>query len=200
MFTLNGLRRVNCCLQEGCVVIGDNQYEIKSLRNISSFKWSINVASILLLIVATVVGSVFVSEFFGGGDKVGALFLLAAFVVTSIGAAILIWLALIQRRSRSQWRINFYHMLYVEESDDPNIDNALTSLPVPDETNLKKTSNKVITKTDKVVLVILAVVFIVTFQLKTPYWAETLLLLPGYAIYLRFKDVVCDFRNMKWQK
>lgn len=200
MFTLNAIRRVNCSLQGNCVVIGDNQYEIRSKRNISSFKWSIYFASVLLLIMAVVSGSFFVSEYFGGGDKVGALFLLAAFVLTAVGAAILIWLAIIQKRSRSQWRINFYHMLYVEETDDPNIDNVLASLPVPDETTLKKPSNKVITKVDKVVLVILAVLFIASFQFKTPYWAETLLLLPGYLAYLRLKDVMTDFRNMKWQK
>jgi hypothetical protein len=200
MFTLNGIRKVNCSLSGDCVVIGENQYEISSIKNITSFKWSINLASVLLLIMAVVSGSFFASEYFGGGDKIGALFLLAAFALTTIGAAILIWLAIIQKRSRSQWRINFYHMLYVEETDPPNIDNVLASLPVPDETTLKKPPNNVITRADKVVLVILAVLVIASFQFKTPYWAETLLLLPGYLAYLRLKDVMADFRNMKWQK
>jgi hypothetical protein len=97
------------------------------------------------------------------------------------------------------WRINFFHLLYIEKTDDPGIENGLTGLPVPDERNLSKPSNEVITKKNLAVLAILGVITVLSFFKASTYSSEILLVLVGYLFYLRFKDIVCDFRNMKWQ-
>ena len=185
MFTLNGLKKVDCSLQGNCIKIGDNHYGISSMRNITSFKLSIYLVFVMLLVMAVVTGSFFLYEYFGGGDKIGALFLLGAFIITSIGTGFLIWLAVIQNKCRSMYRINFNHMLYVEKSDDSGIENALAALPVPDETNLTKPSNKVITKSNKVILAILCLAVLAGFLYNTSLGVVLMLLLYGYVFYLR---------------
>jgi hypothetical protein len=197
MFTYNGYKKVDCSLQDSKVVINGERYVINNTKDMTKKYTSGLSTGIFLAIMAIIAGGEGFREFFGG-DRIGSLFLLVPFCVLIMGALYCIRIGLIEKSCRSLWQINIYHTLYVENYDDSEIETALGKLPATEETR-PKFNIEVITKRDWIILAILAIVFLLSLFNAIPYWEEAILLFPGYGLYLRIKDIICDYNNAKWQ-
>lgn len=196
MFTYCGMKQISCTLVDDKIAIGDKDYEITCLKNITEEKSKTVIPATMLTIVAVICGGEGAREFLSG-DRIGSLFLLVPFVFIVTLVLYLFTMMKSQNKCRSIWRINLFHIVCIEKADDPQIEAVLLSLPLPDETSFAKPTHSFFTKTDIIVTAALAVVFLLGIKGITPAW--TLMLLPGYGIYLRAKDALWDYRNQKWQ-
>jgi hypothetical protein len=197
MFTYNGLKKVKCTLEGTEVVIDGVGYEITCLKETTAEKSMTVMVPVLLGGMAVLLGGEGTREFICG-DRVGSLFLLMPFILLIPLTLYLIRYAILQSRCRSLWRINFFHKMYIEKGDDPTIENVLHNLPAPDEATLEKPANQFFTKRDIAVLVVLAIVLLLSFKGVAPDWAA--LFLPGYAVWLRVRDLLWDLKQQKWQR
>lgn len=197
MFTYNGLKKVPCTVEGNKVVIDGVGYEILCLKETTPEKSKIFIVPVIFASVAVILGGEGTREFIGG-DKVGSLFLLVPFILLVPSILYLSCFAISQNRCRSLWKVNFFHTLCIEDHDDPTIENVLQNLPAPDEATLPKPVNEVFTKKDVAILIVLAIVLLLSFKGVVPGWAA--LIFPGYAAWLRIKDIICDFKNQIWQR
>jgi hypothetical protein len=179
------------------VVIDGASYEITCLKETTAEKSKTTMVPVLLGGVAVILGGEGTREFIGG-DKVGSMFLLVPFVLLVPLALYLIFYTISHSRCKSLWRINFFHTVCIEKDDEPTIEAALHNLPVPDESTLQKPVNHFITKKDIAVLAVFAIALLLSFKGVAPAWAA--LLLPGYAVWLRVRDLLWDLKQQKWQR
>jgi len=197
MFTYDGMKKVDCILESNKVVINGVGFEIICKKETTSEKSKLFVVPAILGFVALILGGEGTREFIGG-DRTGSLFLLVPFILLILTTIYLAIFAMIQNRSRSLWRLNFFHTLCVENDDDSTIESVINNLPVPDEATLPKPVNQFFTKNDIAILIVLAIVLVLSFKDVVPIWVA--LMFPGYAAWLRIRDVIWDFKNLKWQR
>ena len=197
MFTYDGMKKVDCLLEGNKVVIDGVEFEIICKKETTSEKSKLFVVPAILGFVALILGGEGTREFIGG-DRTGSLFLLVPFILLIPTTIYLTIFAITQNRCRSLWRLNFFHTLCVENGDDSSIESVINNLPVPDEGTLPKPVNQFFTKKDIVILIVLAIVLVLSIKDVVPVWAA--LMLPGYAAWLRIKDVIWNFKNQKWQR
>lgn len=197
MFTYNKLKKVKCTLDGDKVVVDGAGYKILCLKETTAEKTKTAMVPVLLGGVAVVLGGVGSREFIGG-DKVGSMFLLVPFVLLVPLTLYLIRYSISQNCCRSLWRINFFHTICIEKCDEPTIESTLHNLSVPDESTLEKPAHQFFTKKDFLVLPILAITMLMSFKGLAPSW--TALLFPGYAVWLRVRDLLWYLRQLKWQR
>jgi hypothetical protein len=194
MYTYNGLKKVECTLESNKIVIDGVGYEICSIKETASNKSKVFWVLAMLSVVAVISGGEGAREFFNG-DK-GFIFLIVPFILLIPVLLYLTYNAILIRRTRSLWTINIYHTLYIENDDNLAIENALKTLSVPDKTTLAKQVNPFLSKNDMVVLIVLFIVLLMSFSDKVPNW--TAMLFPCYAVWVRIKDIIWDYKKLRW--
>ena len=203
MFTYDGLKKIYCSLHGDFVVVRGEYYKIKSCKDITRFKSRTYIAAILMITVAIVSGAGGYLLFLNG-DNLGSLLLLIPFAVAVPVVVLLLKSAQSQNKCRSLWKINLFHTLCIESTDDPETENVFLGIPPKLETTSPLTAKA---KVAILMTVGLPLLFVGTALLSflflsegTKYNQLAFYLFFGYCVSIGLLRVFIGYRNRKWKK
>jgi len=203
MFTYDGLKKIDCSLQGDFVVVRGEYYKIKSCKDITRFKSRPYFAAILMIIVAIVSGAGGYL-LFSSGDNVRALFPVTACAFVVPVVVILLKSAQSQNKCRSLWKINLFHTLCIESTDDPDTESVFLGIPPKIETISPPTAKAkvalLMTAGLPILVVGTALLSFLFLSEGTKYNQLAFNLFIGFCVSLGLLRVFIDYRNRKWKK
>jgi len=124
MFTYDGMKKVDCTLQDNSVVINGKFYEITNCKNITSDKTSSYSIMVLVGFLAAVTCVIsYISCRNGNNSESIKIFSMNILWLTL--AAVGLKCIKDEKKCISFWKINYNHMLFIESTDITNLEDIL---------------------------------------------------------------------------